>query len=77
MQDIARIELQRAQQKLNAGQCQLNVLSEFSERLVNKMTHNPTVGLRQIAQDNRKDILELAQYLFNLSTDSVSNETIT
>jgi glutamyl-tRNA reductase len=67
MQHLAQQELQRALKKLSAGQNQHTVLNEFSERLVNKLTHNPTTGLRQIAWDGREDLLSLAQYLFNNS----------
>ena len=63
MQTIAQQELQRAMQKLSAGKCQFSVLEEFSERLVNKLTHTPTVGLRHAARDNREELLDLAQYL--------------
>lgn len=76
MQEIAQQELLRAQQKLAAGHCQMSVLNEFTARLVNKLTHNPTVGLREAARDNRKDLLELAQYLFKTTTDTAPNETI-
>ena len=65
MQDLAQLELQRAIQKLSAGQCQYEVLTEFSERLVKKLTHKPTVGLRQAARDDRHELLDLARYLLN------------
>jgi len=68
MQDLAQLELQRAVQKLSTGQCQYDVLTEFSQRLVNKLTHTPTVGLRKAAVDNRNELLELAHYLFNMAT---------
>ncbi|MBI2785844.1 MAG: glutamyl-tRNA reductase [Legionella longbeachae] len=76
MQVLAQKELQRALKKLSAGQCQQNVLNEFSERLVNKLTHNPTAGLRQIAKDGREDLFTLAQYLFNTTTYQASYEEI-
>lgn len=69
MQGLAQQELKRAMQKLSAGHCQYNVLTEFSERLVNKLTHSPSVGLRQAASDDREELLELAQYLFNKPLD--------
>ncbi|CEK09902.1 glutamyl-tRNA reductase [Legionella hackeliae] len=72
MQDLAQKELQRAQDKLSAGYNQTMVLHEFCERLVNKLTHHPTVGLRQAAWDGREELLDLAQYLFNPSSDPVS-----
>jgi glutamyl-tRNA reductase len=65
MHHLAQKELQRALKKLSAGHCQHLVLNEFSERLVNKLTHNPTTGLKQIARDGHKDLFTLAQYLFN------------
>lgn len=64
MHDLAHHELQRAFNKLSAGQNYQTVLNEFSERLVNKLTHGPTTGLRHIAWDGRDDLLHLAQYLF-------------
>ena len=67
MHNIAQLELQRAMQKLSAGNCQYSVLTEFSERLVNKLTHSPTVGLRNAAWDNREELLDLAQYLLENS----------
>jgi glutamyl-tRNA reductase len=78
MQDLAQHELQRATQKLALGQCQYSVLSEFCERLVNKLTHMPTLGLRQAASDSRDELLDLARYLFNTaSLDTSSHEKIT
>ncbi|MGL6030093.1 MAG: glutamyl-tRNA reductase [Legionella sp.] len=65
MQSLAQQELQRALKKISAGVQHDTVLSEFSERLVNKLTHSPTTALRQIAWDGREDLLSLAQYLFN------------
>ncbi len=70
MQELAQIELERAMQKLSAGQCQYTVLTEFSERLVNKLTHRPTVGLRKAARDDRTELLDLAHYLLNTSAES-------
>ena len=68
MNHLAQAELQRALKKMSAGQSHHSVLNEFSERLVNKLTHNPTTGLRQLAWDGRDDLLTLAQYLFNTTT---------
>jgi glutamyl-tRNA reductase len=76
MQDLAQKELVRALKKLSLGQCQHLVLNEFSERLVNKLTHSPTTGLRQIAEDGREDLFTLAQYLFNTTQHQSSYEEI-
>ena len=67
MQNIAQQELQRSLQKLSAGKCPYSILTEFSERLVNKLIHSPTVGLRNVASDNRDELLDLAQYLLDNS----------
>ncbi|MDP3705922.1 MAG: glutamyl-tRNA reductase [Legionellaceae bacterium] len=75
VQDLAQLELQRSMQKLSAGQCQYHVLSEFSQRLINKLTHIPTIGLRQAAVDNRDELFDLAHYLFNVA--QTSHEEIT
>lgn len=72
MHTLAQQELQRALKKISAGQNQQDVLNEFSMRLVNKLTHNPTIGLRQMAWDNREDLLDLARYLF----DTTANQSL-
>lgn len=77
MQKIAANELQRALKKMSSGVCPEMILNEFSNRLVNKITHRPTVGLRQAASDGRHDLLDLAQYLFNASMSHNSHEEIT
>lgn len=64
MNSLAQLELQRALKKMTSGDCPKTILNEFSERLVNKLTHSPTSGLRQLAWDDRDDLLTLAQYLF-------------
>lgn len=76
MKDLADSELQRAKQKLNNGQCQFSVLHEFSERLINKLMHLPTMGLKQAASDNRHELLELAQYLLSSSLGASTHEKI-
>lgn len=65
MQQLADLELQRTLKKIAQGHNQQEVLAEFSQRLVNKLTHHPSSGLRKVAWDDRDDLLSLAQYLFN------------
>lgn len=72
MQTLAQQELERAMQKLSTGHCQFSVLNEFSERLINKLTHAPTMGLRKVAQNNQEKLLELIPYLFNTPTDNTA-----
>lgn len=72
MQALADIELDRAKQKLNLGLSQEEVLHEFSQRLVNKLTHLPTLALRHAASENHQELLDLAHSLLIRRT----NETI-
>ncbi|MEI8210330.1 MAG: glutamyl-tRNA reductase, partial [Methylococcales bacterium] len=77
MKELAQLELQRALQKLSIGQCQYSVLTEFSERLVNKLTHAPTVRLRQVAENRREELLDLARNLIEAPTEVASYEKVT
>lgn len=67
MKDLAKQEVQRAHQKLATGQCQHQVLEELSERLIQKLMHYPTIGIQKAAIEDKHDILEFANYLFNTS----------
>lgn len=73
MKSLAQSEIDRAHQKLAAGHCQYQVIKELSERLIQKLIHYPTVGIQQAACEDRHDLLELANYLFNPNR----NETVT
>lgn len=42
-----------------------DVLNELKRRLVNKLAHRPTVGLKRAASDNQEDLLSLSAYLFD------------
>lgn len=63
MQQIAQNELQRALDKLHTADCQQSVLTEFCNRLVNKLLHHPTTALRKVATDNREDLFDFVHYL--------------
>ncbi|MGQ3892390.1 glutamyl-tRNA reductase [Legionella sp. CNM-4043-24] len=71
MESLAQQELQRAQSRLSAGLPQNEVLSEFCTRLVNKLMHNPTAGLKQAAWDGKEELLDLSHYLYNTASDSI------
>lgn len=75
MQSLAESELQRAMQKLTKGANQFDVMLEFSQRLIKKFTHIPTIGLRQAALDQRDEILDLAHYLFQTTQQSYEDIT--
>ncbi|WP_419418975.1 glutamyl-tRNA reductase [Legionella sp. D16C41] len=72
MQLLAEEELRRAKTKLSNGFNQDLVLREFCDRLVNKLTHHPTTGLKQAAWDGRQELLDLTHYLFNTVDDPVN-----
>jgi glutamyl-tRNA reductase len=75
MEMWAEQELQRALQKLTNGMNQLEVMTEFSQRLIKKFTHIPTIGLRQAALDERDELLDLAHYLFHNTQQSYEDLT--
>ena len=78
MKHLAALELQKATKKIDSGLCQQTVMHEFSEKLLNKVIHATTVGLRQAAADGRSDILEFTDYLLNINASCVeTNEEIT
>lgn len=67
MYKLAQEELQRAKNKLSAGKMQDIVLNEFCERLINKLIHQPSIGFRKAAWDDRTDLYELIKYLFDIT----------
>lgn len=73
MQQLASQELERAQQQLHTGKCQHHVLNEFSNRLMNKLMHLPTLGLREIANDGRQELFDLMNYLLTLNLPEESS----
>ncbi len=85
MQALARYELERSILKLTQGTNSEQVIQEFCERLVNKLLHQPSAGLREAAWDGREDLLELARYIYNpnqgrtalISNLNKKNETFT
>ncbi len=62
--DIAEAELSRTLKRLNSGSITTaEALEELKYRLVNKLVHKPSVGLKRAAIDDRDDILALTSYL--------------
>jgi glutamyl-tRNA reductase len=56
-------ELERALRQLNRGDNAEEVLSRFRHNLINKILHEPSVQLRRLAADDRREALELAREL--------------
>lgn len=76
MQRLGQEELQKAFAKLAAGMDQETVLSTLCQKLINKLTHTPTIGLKKMALDNRIDLLDFSRYLFNPLTQENKHEEI-
>jgi glutamyl-tRNA reductase len=51
-------ELKRAIDRLNSGSDPGELLARFAHDLTNKLTHSPTLTIRNAASDDRKDILD-------------------
>jgi glutamyl-tRNA reductase len=64
MKRLANQEQDRAMRALAAGQSQETVIATLIDRLFNKLTHTPTLNLRQAALNNRDDLLDLTHTLF-------------
>jgi glutamyl-tRNA reductase len=66
MQMLAKQELKRSMTQLNNGVNQEFVLQEFCDRLLKKLVHQPTTGIKRAAYDNKIELLDLVHYLFNI-----------
>ncbi len=76
MQTLVDDELERAKAHLAKGLDQEQVLYDFSRRLLDKLSHSPTLGLKKAAIDGREDLLSLIPYLFNPTCDPIPHEEI-
>jgi len=63
-ENISNDVLNKAKKQLAAGQNADEVLDYLAHTLTNKFLHQPSTHLRQASQDDRDDILDLAQNLF-------------
>ena len=63
-QSISNEVLDKAKKQLATGQDVEQVLDFLAHTLTNKFLHQPSTQLRQASQDNRDDILAIAQSLF-------------
>jgi len=61
-------ELDRALQLLQSGKDPEKIIAELANRLTNKLIHTPSVQLKKAGYDNRDDIFDVAQELFDLKT---------
>ena len=62
--------LARALLQLERGEAPEQVMRELARLLTNKLTHTPSVQIRQASYDGRMDILDVVRELFELSNES-------
>ena len=75
-QNIGNEVLNKAKKQLAAGQRPEEVLDYFAHTLTNKFLHQPCTHLRQASQDERDDILDIAQNMFlDSATDDKQKNT--
>lgn len=63
-ESVRQLEIERALQSIKTGTDVERVLTDLSRRLVNKLAHDPTVRLRQAAQEGDGALLKLLQQLY-------------
>ena len=76
MHEMAQHELKRSLIQLSEGSNQQQVMEELCYRLVNKLTHAPSVGMRQAAFDGQDHLLNLVNYLYTIPEAQSTNEEI-
>lgn len=62
-------ELQKAMRSLHTGVSAEQVLRQFARNLTNKLIHTPTAVLKEASANNRHDVLQSAQELFEISVN--------
>ncbi len=69
MQAISKQELSRAKQQLKTGEPIHDVLDQLTHRLFKKLTHLPTLSLRQAALNGCTELLDFAHLLYASADD--------
>ncbi len=64
--NVSSALLERARRRLTNGDTPEETLAWLARNLTNKLTHAPTVQLRQAGFDDRRDLLEAARELFGI-----------
>jgi glutamyl-tRNA reductase len=74
-QEVSNEVLRKAKKQLAAGQSAEEALDFLAHTLTNKFLHQPSTKLRQASQEDRDDILNIAQDLFlNVDVNSDSDK---
>jgi glutamyl-tRNA reductase len=61
--------LARALAQLERGEAPEQVMHELARLLTNRLTHTPTVQIRQASYDGRMEVLDIVRELFNLGNE--------
>lgn len=67
--------IQRAQKRLEAGHDAAEVLAQMASTLTNRILHQPSLRLRQAAEEQEYEILRAAERIFGDTTDTDSGVT--
>lgn len=76
MHELAKQELTRALQHIENTSLDAQILQKLTHRLFKKLTHLPTITLRQAALEGRTDLLEFAQSLLTEASTASTYEII-
>ena len=69
-ESLAAIELEKASRALNNGTPPSEVVEHLTRNLVRKLTHDPSVNMRNAVADGQTGLLEAIRTLFKLDNDS-------
>jgi glutamyl-tRNA reductase len=63
---VGESELKKARQRLSSGEDPARVMELLTHNLVNKLAHDPSVNLREAAEQGKTSLLETVRTLFRL-----------
>ncbi len=66
MQNLRDQELKKAMQRVSNGENPQQILHQFSESLLNKLLHQPTMQLRRAALEDQTELFSLAREMFDV-----------
>jgi glutamyl-tRNA reductase len=70
-ENVRDVELTKALRLLEGGTDAEQVLQQFARNLTNKLIHAPTTTLKDASANGRTEVIQVAQELFDLTTDDI------
>ncbi len=67
---LCQLEVERAKKRLEKGESSDKVLDDLARLVSNKLTHRPSVLMKQAAYDGHESVLTLMKYLLNLKEET-------